>query len=60
MAFQSQPDGAMISPIQQSFGTPGQTKVSGDRQRETIHEVCCLPATYIQDCVQIKSLKSID
>ena len=26
---------------QWSFGTPGQTKVSGDRQRKTTHEVCC-------------------
>ena len=24
------------------LGTPGQTKVSGDRQRETTHEICCL------------------
>ena len=23
---------------------PGQTKVSGDHQRETTHEVCCLAA----------------
>ena len=41
MAFWSPSDGAPISPYQQSFGTPGQTKVSGDRQRETTHEVCC-------------------
>ena len=33
MAFQSPSDGAMICPYQQSFGTPGQTKVSGDHQR---------------------------
>ena len=32
--------------IQQSFGTPGQTKVSGDRQRETTHEICCLVAEW--------------
>ena len=38
MAFRSPSDGAPISPYQQSFGTPGQTKVSGDRQRETTHE----------------------
>ena len=41
MAFRSPSDGAPISPYQRSFGTPGQTKVSGDRQRETTHEVCC-------------------
>ena len=46
MAFRSLSDGAPISPYQQSFGTPGQTKVSGDRQRETIHEVCCLAAEW--------------
>ena len=44
MEFQSHSKGASISPIQQSFGTPGQTKVSGDRQGETTHEVCCLAA----------------
>ena len=44
MAFQSPSDGALISPYQQSFGTPGQTKVSSDRQRETTHEICCLAA----------------
>ena len=37
-------DGAPISPIQQAFGIHGQTKVSGDRQRETTHEPCCLAA----------------
>ena len=46
MAFQSPSDGALISPNQPSFGTPGQTKVSGDRQRERererTHEICCL------------------
>ena len=26
------------------MGTPVQTKVSGDRQRETTHEICCLAA----------------
>ena len=26
------------------LGTYGQTKVSGDHQRETIHEICCLAA----------------
>ena len=35
MAFQSPSDGALISPYQWSFGTLGQTKVSGDHQRET-------------------------
>ena len=29
-----------------SLGTPGQTKVSGDRQRETTHEICCLAAEW--------------
>ena len=31
-------------PTSNLCGTPGQTKVSGDRQRETTHEVCCLAA----------------
>ena len=44
MAFRSPSDGAPISPNQPSFGIPGQTKVSGDRQRETTHEICCLAA----------------
>ena len=44
MAFWSLSDGALISPYQQSFGTPGQTKQSGDRQREIINEICCLTA----------------
>jgi hypothetical protein len=44
MAFRSPSYGAQISPNQPSFGTPGQTKVSGDRQRETTHELCCLAA----------------
>ena len=48
MAFRSPSDGAPISPYQQSFGTPGQTKVSGDRQRETTHEICCLAAKLAQ------------
>ena len=26
------------------LGIPGQTKVSGDRQRETTNEICCLAA----------------
>ena len=47
MAFQSPSDGAPISPNQPSFGIPGQTKVSGDRQRETTHEICCLAAELI-------------
>ena len=34
-------DGAAVA---HSLGTPGQTKVSGDRQRETTHEICCLAA----------------
>ena len=29
------------------LGTPGQKKVSGDRQRETTHEICCLAAEYL-------------
>jgi hypothetical protein len=44
MAFRSPSDGAPISPNQPSFGTPDQTKVSGDRQRETTHEICFLAA----------------
>ena len=44
MAFLSLSYGAPISPNQRSFGTPGQTKVSGDRQRETTHKLCCLAA----------------
>ena len=42
MAFRSPSDGAPISLNQPFFGIPGQTKVSGDRQRETTHEICCL------------------
>ena len=34
-------DGAVVA---RCLGTPGQTKVSGDRQRETTHEICCLAA----------------
>ena len=34
-------DGAIVT---HCLGTPGQTKVSGDRQRETTHEICCLAA----------------
>ena len=44
MAFRSLSDGAPISPNQPSFGTPGQTKVSGNHQRETTCEICCLAA----------------
>ena len=44
ISFRSLSDGAPISPYQQSFGTPGQTKVSGDQQRETTHDICCLAA----------------
>ena len=36
-----QVDGAVVT---RYLGTPGQTKVSGDRQRETTHESCCLAA----------------
>ena len=46
MACRSLSDSAPISPIQQSFGTPCQTKVSGDRQRETTHKICCLLAKW--------------
>ena len=49
MAFRSPSDGALISPNQPSFGTPGQTKVSGDRQRETTHEICYLAAELLED-----------
>ena len=31
-------DGAVVV---HCLGTPGQTKVSGNRQRETTHEICC-------------------
>ena len=41
-------DGVLISPNQPSFGIPGQTKVSGDRQRETTHEICCLAAELVR------------
>ena len=44
MTFGLPSDSAPISAIQQSFGTPGQTKVSGDPQRETTHDICCLAA----------------
>ena len=43
MVFRSPSDGTPIISNQPSFGNPGQTKVSGDRQRETTH-VCCLAA----------------
>ena len=46
VAFQSPLDGTLISPNQPSLGTPSQTKVSGDRQRKTTHEICCLAAEY--------------
>ena len=36
-------DGTVVA---RCLGTPGQTKVSGDRQRETTHEICCLAAKY--------------
>ena len=49
MAFRSPSDGALISPIQQSFETPSQTKVSGDRQRETTHGVCCYTDEFLPD-----------
>ena len=35
--------------VRLGLGTPGQTKVSGDRQRETIHEICCLAAKFIKE-----------
>ena len=44
MVFLSPSDGAPISPNQQFFGIPGQTKVSGNRQWETTHEICWLAA----------------
>ena len=56
MAFQSPSDGAPISPNQPSFGIPGQTKVSGDRQWETTHEICCLTAE-CSDCDSRVKLK---
>ena len=36
-------DGAVVA---RCLGTPGQTKVSGDCQRETTHEICCLAAEF--------------
>ena len=54
IAFRSPSDGALISPNQPSFGTPGQTKVSGDRQRETTHEICCLAAKLV--CFRVPTL----
>ena len=36
-------DGAVVLHF---LGTPGQTKVNGDRQRETTHENCCLAAEF--------------
>ena len=47
MAFRSPSDGALISPYQQSFGSPGQTKVSGDRHRETTHKIYCYESQLI-------------
>ena len=44
MAFRSPSDGAPFSPNQPSLEIPGQTKVSGDCQREPTHEICCLAA----------------
>ena len=37
-------DSAPINLNQPSLGIPGQTKVSGDRPRETTNEICCLAA----------------
>ena len=59
MAFQSPSDGATISFNQQSFGTPGQTKVSGDCQRETTHEICCLAAEWFGPVGKFRVHKSI-
>ena len=56
MAFRSPSDGAPISPNQPSFGTPGQIKESGDCQRETTHEICCLAVEYFE-LVAHKSLE---
>ena len=57
MAFRSPSDGAPISPNQPSFGIPGQTKVSGDRQRETTHEICCCLAAELLESTKIHSWK---
>ena len=51
MAFRSHSNGAPISPNQPFFGIPGQTKVSGDRQRETTHKICCLAVEFIVQIV---------
>ena len=45
-----------ISPYQQSFGTPGQTKMSGDRQREATHEICCFNSGRILNPKQTSSI----
>ena len=47
MASQSLSDSTLISPIQRSFETPGQTKVGGNRQREATHEVCCYTSQFL-------------
>ena len=36
-------DGSVVA---RCLGTPGQTKVSGDYQRKTTHEICGLAAKY--------------
>ena len=43
-------DGTVVA---HCLGTPGQTKVSGDRQRETTHEICCLAAECLNIFYQI-------
>ena len=40
---------ARSSVVAQYLGTPGQTKVIGDCQRETTHEISCLPAKFQQN-----------
>ena len=40
MALQSVPTSNLLEPLQ----GPGQTKASGDHQRETTHEISCLAA----------------
>ena len=47
MAFRLPSDVASLSPNRPSFGIPGQTKVSGDCQKETTHEICCLAAELV-------------
>ena len=41
--------------VMRCLGTPSQTKVSGDRQRETTHEISCLAA----DCSKYSGIHMV-